>query len=191
MKTFKEYLSESKKMWSFRIKVAGELPEGFQSTVKDRLQKFGCTRFEKTAQTPIQKNAIDFPQLENIEVSMFEVETAYPVTPPEIANIIKSCNLIKEEYVLVRYTTEELEQTVAGEEIGKSLLTDPNYTEMSKIKHKDYFGDDFNKSFLKDLEKTAKARKKELGHDKGKPDILGSAPKVKEDKAGAKSAIGS
>jgi hypothetical protein len=191
MKTFKEYLAESKKMWSFRIKVAGELPEGFQSTVKDRLQKFGCTRFDKTAQTPIQKNAIDFPQLENIEVSMFEVETAYPVTPPEIASIIKSCDLIKEEYVLVRYTTEELEQTVAGDESGKSLLTDPSYSEVAKIKHKDYFGDDFNKSFLKDLEKTAKARKKELGHDKGKPDVLGSAPKAKEDKAGAKSAVGS
>lgn len=191
MKTFKEYLAESKKMWSFRIKVAGELPENFQSTVKDRLQKFGCTRFEKTAQTPIQKNAIDFPQLENVEVSMFEVETAYPVTPPEISNIIKACDLIKEEYVLVRYTTEELEQVAAGEESGKSLLTDPNYTEVAKIKHKDYFGDDFNKSFLKDLEKTAKARKKELGHDKGKPDVLGSAPKAKEDKVGVKSAMGS
>jgi hypothetical protein len=191
MKTFKEYLSESKKMWSFRIKVAGELPESFQSTIKDRLQKFGCTRFEKTAQTPIQKNAIDFPQLENVEVSMFEVETAYPVTPPEIANIIKAANLIKEEYVLVRYTTEELEQTVAGNESGKSLLADPSYSEVAKIKHKDYFGDDFNKSFLKDLEKTAKARKKELGHDKGKPDVLGSAPKAKEDKAGAKSTVGS
>ncbi len=191
MKTFKEYLAESKKMWSFRIKVAGELPEGFQSTVKDRLQKFGCTRFEKTAQTPIQKNALDFPQLENIEVSVFELETAYPVTPPEIANVVKSCDLIKEEYVLVRYTTEELEQIVDTTKDSKSLLTDPNYTEVAKIKHKDYFGDDFNKGFIKELEKASKARKKELGHDKGKPDVLGSAPKAKEDKAGAKSAIGS
>jgi hypothetical protein len=190
MKTFKEYLTEGQKVWSFRIKVAGELPENFQTSVKERMQKFGVSRFEKTKQTPIQKSAIDFPQLENVEVAVFEVETAYPTTPPEISNIIKACNLIKEEYVVVRYTTEETDYADM-EESKESLLLDPNYTEMSKIKHKDYFGDEFNKNFLKDLEKTAKARKKELGHDKGKPDVLGAAPKVKQDKAGAKSAMGS
>ncbi len=190
MKTFKEYLTEGQKVWSFRIKVAGDLPENFQNTVKERLQKFGVSRFEKTKQTPIQKTAIDFPQLENVEVSVFEVETAYPTTPPEITNIIKSCDLIKEEYVVVRYTTEEPDASEVGEETDPVLL-DPNYSEMAKIKHKDYFGDDFNKTFLKDLEKTAKARRKELGHDKGNPDVLGSAPKAKLDKAGAKSAMGS
>jgi len=190
MKTFKEYLTESQKVWSFRIKVAGDLPENFQPTVREKLQKFGVSRFEKTKQTPIQKTAIDFPQLENVEVSVFELETAYPVTPPEISNIVKSCNLIKEEYLLVRYTTEELDY-VDFEEPKDPLLTDSSYSEVTKIKHKDYFGDDFNKGFLKELEKTAKARKKELKHDKANPDVLTSAPKVKADKAGFKSAIGS
>jgi hypothetical protein len=30
MKTFKEYLAEGKKVYDFKIKVAGELPENFQ-----------------------------------------------------------------------------------------------------------------------------------------------------------------
>jgi hypothetical protein len=44
---------------------------------------------------------------------------------------------------------------------------------------------------LKDLAKTAKERMKELGHDKLDADVLESAPKIKTDKAGIKSAIGS
>ncbi len=35
MKTFKEYLTENKKAYPFRIKVAGELPEGFAKKVKE------------------------------------------------------------------------------------------------------------------------------------------------------------
>jgi len=60
-----------------------------------------------------------------------------------------------------------------------------------KVKHKDYFGDDFNKSFLKDLAKEAKQRKKELGHDKLKADVYQDTPKLKQDKAGVKSPVGS
>jgi len=190
MKTFKEYLTESQKTWSFKIKVAGPLPENFESTVKERLEKFGVAKFEKAAQTPIQKNAVDFPQLSNVEVTVFEVETNYPTTPPEIHTIVKGSNLIKEEYVLVRYATEEL-AALDVEPTSKALLSDSNYSEQEKIKHKDYFGDEYNNSFLKDLSKAAKARKKELGQDKGKPDVLGSALKNKQDKSGAKSAIGS
>lgn len=190
MKTFKEYLTESQKTWSFRIKVAGPLPENFESTVKDRLEKFGVAKFEKSTQTPIQKTVVDFPQLSNVEVTVYEVETNYPTTPPEIQNLVKASNLIKEEFVVVRYATEEL-PTLDVEPTEKSLLSDPTYSEQEKIKHKDYFGDDFNNTFLKDLAKAAKTRRKELGQDKGKPDVLGSSPKVKQDKTGAKSAIGS
>jgi hypothetical protein len=189
MKTFKEYLSESKKVWSFRIKVAGELPEGFQATVKDRLQKFGVTRFEKSSQSPIQKTALDFPQLENVEVAVFEIETAYPTTPPELLNVIKTCDLIKEEYILVRYTSEEMD--IIDDAKADSLLADSTYSEVAKIKHKDYFGDEFNTAFLKDLEKTAKQRRKDLGHDSKKVDVLATAPKVKTDKTGSKSPMGS
>jgi hypothetical protein len=54
-----------------------------------------------------------------------------------------------------------------------------------KIKHKDYFGDDFNKGFLKDLSKTAKQRTKDGFAAEYK------MPKQKTDKVGAKSALGS
>jgi hypothetical protein len=72
------------------------------------------------------------------------------------------------------------------EPTGEALL-DENDLDASntKIKHKDYFGDEFNKGFLKDLSKTAKQQKKENGQGEYK------LPKAKTDKAGAKSAMGS
>jgi hypothetical protein len=35
MKTFKEYLTESKKVYNFKIKVAGDLPEDFEKNLKE------------------------------------------------------------------------------------------------------------------------------------------------------------
>ena len=37
MKTFKEYLAESKKVYPFKIKVAGDLPGGFEAKLKQQL----------------------------------------------------------------------------------------------------------------------------------------------------------
>jgi hypothetical protein len=65
------------------------------------------------------------------------------------------------------------------------LLTDSQYKEGTNVKHKDFFGDDFNKSFLKDLSKVAKQQKKDNGQTEYK------LPKAKIDKTGVKSALGS
>lgn len=193
MKTFKEYLSESKKVYSFKVKVAGELPENFESQLKERLERCKVVTFEKMATTPVQKVPLDFPNISNAEVTIYDVILEYPITSPEIVREIKDIGL-DEDTFRVRGSGEpsEIDQIAMDNELTKtSLLSDPHYTEAEKIKHKEYFGDDFNKGFLKDLEKTAKERKKELGQDKGKPDVLGNAPKVKQDKSGAKSAVGS
>ncbi len=88
MKNFREYLAESKKNWNFRVKVAGELPEKFEATLKNILEKWDVT-INSLGATPVQKLPLDFPQLENKEVHIFEVTANYPVTAPEITNMIR------------------------------------------------------------------------------------------------------
>jgi hypothetical protein len=187
MKTFKEYLTESKKVYSFKVKVAGPLPEKFQEGLKARMSRCNGT-VEKLSTTPIQESPLDFPELTNMEVTVFEVVCEYPVTSPEIVADIKGMG-VDEACFRVRGSNEptEQEQVLANAEPSGEALLDEQDLEKgnTKIKHKDYFGDDFNKSFLKDLEKTAKARKKENGQGEYK------LPKAKQDKEGAKSAIGS
>jgi hypothetical protein len=193
MKSFREYLAENKKVYSFKVKVAGDLPENFSADLKTRLSKCGVKSLDETSRTPVQKTPLDFPELENVEVHIFDVICEYPVTGPELEAELKEMGMDPCRF-RVRGAGEpsEVEQVQATTEVsGKSVLQDPGYSEAAKIKHKDYFGDDFNKGFLKDLEKTAKERRKELGQDKAKSDVLGSAPKIKTDKAGIKSAMGS
>ena len=186
MKTFKEYLAESKKVYSFKVKVAGELPENFQKNLKNQLGEYGLMTLEKITTTPIQESPMDFPEMKNCEVHVFEVICEYPVTSPELIHDIK-CMGLSEACFRVRGSGEPSEEphvAATDEPSGEALLDNVEYKD-TKIKHKDYFGDDFNKSFLKDLAKTAKAQKKEDGQGEFK------LPKGKQDKAGAKSALGS
>lgn len=190
MKTFRDYLTESKKVYSFKLKVAGDLPENFQDALKKSLEKYEVVTFDKMT-TPIQETPLDFPEISNRSITVFDLVLEYPITGPEIAAYVKEQG-VPEELFRVRNSSDpaETDQRIVDEN-GDAILNDPFYTDEMKVKPKDYFGDDFNRSFLKDLAKTAKERKKELGQDKGNPDVLGSAPNVKEDKAGKKSAVGS
>lgn len=187
MKTFKDYLTESKKVYNFKIKVAGELPENFEKDIKERLERCKVASFSKVTETPIQALPLDFPDHPNSEVTVFEVVCEYPVTSPEISADIKEIG-IPESCFRVRGSNEptEQEQVLAqAEPSGEALLADSQYKDSPKVAHKDYFGDDFNKGFLKDLSKAAKERTKEGNQVEYK------LPKVKQDKAGAKSAVGS
>jgi hypothetical protein len=187
MKTFKEYLTESKKVYNFKIKVAGELPEDFEKNLKEKLDRCKVATFQKVTETPIQALPLDFPDHPNMPVTIWEVICEYPITAPEIVNDLRETG-IPESCFRVRGANEpsEQEQILAQvEPSGESVLNDVQLKDAPKVNHKDYFGDDFNKGFLKDLAKAAKERVKDGGQAEYK------LPKAKQDKAGAKSAIGS
>ena len=190
MKSLKDYLTESKKAYSFKIKVAGELPENFHENLKKSLVKHNIITFEKMT-TPIQEAPLDFPELANKEVTIFDLAVEYPITGPEISNHIKDMGM-SEECFRVRGSAEPSEYDQLLTPDGEStLLDDPYYKESENAKHRDYFGDEFNKDFLKELAKAAQERKKELGQDKGDQDVLSSSPKIETNKEGVKSAMGS
>ena len=193
MKTFKEYLAESKKLYGFKIKVAGEVPEKFSENLKQRLDRCGVNTLDETVKTPVQRLPIDFPELKNVPVTVFSVICEYPITSPEIESELKEMGMDPCCFRVrgAGEPTEVEQEQMLADPSGKALLQDTDYSEMAAVEYKNYFGDDFNASFLQELAKTAKERNKELGHDSSDPDVLGSAPKVDTDKAGAKSAMGS
>jgi hypothetical protein len=184
MKTFRDYLTESKKIYSFKVKLAGDIPENFVENFKKCLDKHQVVTLEKMS-TPVEETSVEFAQHGEKEVTIFDLVVEYPITAPEIGNYLKSMN-ISEECFRVRGSMEpsEYDTRLVRDEAG-ALLDDAEYKEAMKTKPKDYFGDDFNKDFLKQLAKEAKERLKE--ENKGEYKL----PKAKQDKAGAKSAIGS
>jgi hypothetical protein len=115
---------------------------------------------------------------------IFEVVCEYPTTPPEIATHVKAMG-IDEDCFRVRGSSEptEVDQVLLDDEPSGEAMLDKQDMDKGagKIKHKDYFGDDFNKGFLKDLSKTAKQRTKDGFAAEYK------IPKQKTDKVGSMS----
>jgi hypothetical protein len=185
MKSFRQYLSENKKVYSFKIKVAGELPENFMKDFKGRMERCGIVKLEEQSTTPVQALPIDFPELKNKEVHIIEFVSEYPTTAPEIVKELVEMGL-SQEYFRVRGASEptEIDQATLDQLVGLGQVKDP-VTEVA-VDHKDYFGNDFNHNFLKELAKTAKEKKKDgAGIQEYK------LPKTKDDKAGKASAMGS
>ena len=166
MKTLKEYITESfqGKKYPFKIKIAGELPEGGEDKIKTLLEKFGVDSFSKNATTPIQSLPLDFPKLKNMSVSIYDVTLNYPTTPQELHEYICGMAKLGADAVVVRNPNEPTEayQTEPVERKG-ALLDDPNYKEAEKVKSDQYYGDKYNQNMLKELAKESKARAKERG----------------------------
>ena len=161
MKTLKEYLTENAKVYSFKIKIACDLPEGFEANFKKALEKYSVSRFEKTKTTPVQESPMDFPMVKNASVTMYEADLFYPIISPQIVNMLVADLGIYEECVRVRGANEADIEYDASAETNKTALLDTPYEKGEKFKN--FFGDAYNKSFLKDLDKASKQRKKDLG----------------------------
>lgn len=80
MKSLLDILNESTKTYNFKIRVAGELPENFEDKLERSLNKYKIKNFSKAKTIPISEKPLDFPQLQNCEVTHFDAELTYPTT---------------------------------------------------------------------------------------------------------------
>ena len=110
MRSFKEILTESKKVYSFKIGVAGNLPEGCEDSIKGCMQKFEVTNMSAGKKTPIQERPLDFPQLQNMEVTYWEVDVSYPTTPQVLQEYIGKCCSIDQAHIIVRGANDPREE---------------------------------------------------------------------------------
>ena len=164
MKSFKDHLTESQKRYDFRIKVAGEFTAEQESNLKSALSKYSVSSWKKAAKTPIQALPLDFPQVKNCEVNIYEVSFDYPTTQFELTEYIANHCGIHKTHLAVRRPGEPSEeyQTPAEERKG-ALLDDPNYKEAGNAQFEDYYGDKYNSGFVKELNDILKLQRKERG----------------------------
>jgi hypothetical protein len=169
MKNFKHYLSESIKKYDFRVKVAGAVTNEQEDHMKRALGRFTVAdtlQSLKKSQTPIQALPLDFPQLRNCEVNIYEVTLDYPTTQQELTEYLSSELGISKQKIVVRRPGEPSEeyQTPAEEREG-ALLDDPNYKEAGNPQFEDYYGDKYNTGFVKELNDILKLQRKERGEE--------------------------
>jgi len=110
MRSFTEILTESKKTYPFKVGVAGDLPEGFEGAMKTALGKYNITNMSNGKKTPIQERPLDFPQLQNMEVTYWDVEVDYPTTPQVMQEYIGSCCSVDQAHIIVRGANDPREE---------------------------------------------------------------------------------
>ena len=193
MKSFTEYLVESKKVYEFKIKIAKDCPKDCSTLIKSALAEFHVETCSAGKTTPIQETQIEFPNHPNVAVTIFDITTSYPTTSLQIANMIAEKLRFLKGDVRVRNMKEEEELAINSKnsaKSGKSVLT----AEYETSNNQELVGEKKKENFLKELTKT----KKELEQVKGVNDTLlakkvpvAKQPKQSKTKStGSKSPIG-
>jgi hypothetical protein len=167
MKSFTEYLVESKRVYEFKIKIARDCPKDCAALIKSALAEFHVESCSAGKTTPIQETQIEFPNHPNVAVTIFDVATSYPTTSLQIANMIAEKLRFSKGDVRVRNMKEEEELAINRKnstKSGKSVLT----AEYENSDNQGLVGEKKKENFLKELTKT----KKELEQVKGVNDTL-------------------
>lgn len=125
MKSFKDYLTESKKVYEFKVKIAGDCPKDCAAQIKTALSQFHVESCSAGKRTPIQETHVDFPEHKNVNVTLFDVCTSYPATSFQVRDKIAETLKISHAVVKVKNIHEAAEDEInhkLSEKTGKSLL---------------------------------------------------------------------
>jgi len=87
MKPFAKYLAESERTYTYRIKVIGDVPEGFFKELEDKCAQFDVVKMSKPKNTPVRRVIPDFPAFPNQPMSIVDVEFKYPAIEPQIKQL--------------------------------------------------------------------------------------------------------
>ena len=166
MRSFTQVLTESKKTYEFKIGVAGPLPEGFADRMETALQKYNVIKMSAGKKTPIQERPLDFPQLQNMEVTYFEASVEYPTTSQVLQEYVGQCCSIAQSYIIVRNINDPREEY---QEINDSAPYEAMLTkeDMGGESAQDAVAGNRVMSLLKELETARKERDGAAGAPKG------------------------
>lgn len=153
MKSFQEYLYESRKTFEFRIKIANyDLNKEAQARIKSVLEAYQLESISAPKRLPIQEHR-DFPKMGACECYLIDVELAYPTISDQIRQLVVERAGVKADCVCV-YTKNQHEYTEEAEARGKdqsgAILEEPDLK--SDDMEADLAGQARVDSMLKELE---------------------------------------
>lgn len=164
MKNFIQYLSESQKIYEFRIKLANCDPADRLEKLKTGLAGYDVDSISAVKRIPIKANDIDFPSLRNCEIFILEAGLKYPVNSAQLRELVsESLGCPTAQVVVVpknspeeiwRWNAEgnsELREFKKGEDVLTQPFPDANEDQKAASKFYSEAG-----TILKELNKPAK-----------------------------------
>ena len=175
MKTFKEFLAESNKVFNYRIKTLTPITQIHRDSLERLLDKYKPVSFVEQ-KTMLQKSPMDFANVvESGEVYIIDVALQIPVSAYLLRQEIRNSWGVQEDYVLVKAENDvqdvydqqldlKAEIDAEAEEKGlkptSKLGTSSFYPEYEWTPDgKKFYGNEHNQQFLETLAQVASDRK--------------------------------
>ena len=172
--TLKDYILTAKKEYHYRLKFAFELSEDNILTIEKCTEKYGLLDITKPKRLILQKNPVDFKNVDNAEVTYCDVTTEYPAPTEMFRQELRQALGVAEKLVVVRdedHDPYEKELDIINirheiEEKGEyqTKLLDPEYKSDGHTEEQapTHYGNEYNEKFLKTLDKSRKKEKKTI-----------------------------
>lgn len=164
MKNFYHYLAESKKDFTYRIKmICASVDEATLDRIERALVKYDVLEVSPPRKTILHAAPLDFKEVSNAEVWIIDIRTGQPASSFYIQQEISNALGLNQKFVVVRGSNDPIEQEVersedlydiaqtAGEKqmVPAALLDMPDYGETAADEPvKPLYGDDYNKNLL-------------------------------------------
>ena len=107
MKPFAKYLAESERTYNYRIKVVGDVPDGFFKELRDKCAQFDIVKMSDAKSTPVRRVIPDFPAFPNQPMKIVDVEFKYPAIEPQIKQLAQLLGLDPNRIVMMATPYEE------------------------------------------------------------------------------------
>ena len=158
MKPFAKYLAESERTYNYRIKVVGDVPDGFFKELKEKCAQFDVVKMSDAKSTPVRRAIPDFPAFPNQPMKIVDVEFRYPAIEPQIKQLAQLLGLDPNRIVMMATPYEE-SLDIESEKIAdqnQDLLDSPYPAPdaQQKALSKDYATGPYDHAVLKNAYRT-------------------------------------
>jgi hypothetical protein len=133
MKSFTKILTESKKQYAFRVKLAVGCSKDDLADLKSALDKYKVAAMSEPKITPIIATHMDFPHLNNVDVTIIDILTDYPANPVQIREIIRDTMKIAETHIMVTSPQSDEDAKPVEPKKGVSVIDKPYEDEKKRF----------------------------------------------------------
>lgn len=160
--SFKKYVLNATKEYKYRLKFAFELTDAHIERIEKVLNRYSLVDITPAKRLIVQRNPVDFKNIENSEVYYVDTITKYPASVQILSEELRLALGVAEKYVIVRTQSDPYEAEIENTEkyandqkknetvIGVKF-SDPYYLTDGKPdanKNGELAGNEYNKNML-------------------------------------------
>ena len=161
-KELQDYLLTRKAEREYRIKFAFQPKDIDMDRVERVLKKYDVVDIGPISKTIFQKNPVDFADIKNSEIWIFDIVLGFPVASYVLKEELRQLFKIAAKFIVVRGEDDPMDaqsdeiieddenaEHFDADEDAEARLNQSEYEEAEKIEAKDFYGDDYNEDMLK------------------------------------------